>query len=294
MESRVQPSDTWRISRMRIQLLRPESLTPIAIYLDRSAAAPASFQPQFDLTAALLDREREYQAMYLSLSATPVDPRPRDDSPFRPYDLTPDAAEILSRVLLPQTDADLLREPMRPNDLFGLKNEVAGRLAAALCAVEAHRMGWVLAAKVWHDLCSYGDAVRAGQQAADLDASSDGLALARSAALAGAHMASIGTAAGAVPDGERIADAIEARARRERPPGRGANRWRAADRKLDDWLRSTGVAVRRRARRSTAAQIRDSVDEIDQWLDGLTAPYEGAAEAYSWLRVAAEEIGSGD
>lgn len=217
----------------------------------------------------------------------------------------------------------------------------------------------MLAAQLWHDLAKRADAVRAGEQAADLGASLLGLALARSAALMGAHTASLGLREGAVPEGDRIAAAIDARAVRERLPGRGTARWSSVERTLDDWMRKTGVAVRRRvegpafdrfmtteakfcdeerrsamgsfdlsqvppdlrhlaalaqtvgvgddacrgvflrsmtkaARRTAVAHVLEAADRIDRWLDGLTPPHEGAAAAFYWLRVAAEEMASGD
>ena len=50
----------------RIHLLRPESITPIATYLDLRAASAASAGAHIDFCSVLLYREREYLAMFSS------------------------------------------------------------------------------------------------------------------------------------------------------------------------------------------------------------------------------------
>jgi hypothetical protein len=48
----------------RIHLLRRESITPIARYLERARHNTDLFEAQLDLAVALLYREREYRAMH--------------------------------------------------------------------------------------------------------------------------------------------------------------------------------------------------------------------------------------
>ena len=47
------------IARLKIHLLRPESVTPIAIYIARCDEQPDSFDRWLDFGALLLYRERE-------------------------------------------------------------------------------------------------------------------------------------------------------------------------------------------------------------------------------------------
>jgi hypothetical protein len=63
-----------------VHILRLESVTPIGRYLSRSDAEPATYAVHVDLATALLYREAEYRAMYLS-GAYP-NPGPHANSPF--------------------------------------------------------------------------------------------------------------------------------------------------------------------------------------------------------------------
>lgn len=49
---------------MKVHLLRPKSITPIARYLQRRNQNPDSFAIQLEFAIALLYREREYRAMH--------------------------------------------------------------------------------------------------------------------------------------------------------------------------------------------------------------------------------------
>jgi len=63
----------------------------------------------------------------------------------------------------------------------------------------------------------------------------------------------------------------------------------------DDPCRSFFVGkMSRTARRTAVAQVREVADRIQQWLDRPTPPHEGAAEAYHWLLVGAEQMAGGD
>lgn len=230
---------------MKIHLLRPDSVTPIATYLARSAGAASVWGPQLDLAIALLYRELEYAAMYWSALGPP--PVPASGSPFHPYDLTPAGAEWRARQLGQGPTADLATVAATPFDLFGLKADAATRLAASLRPVAAQRFGWAVAAQLFLDLCRWDEAVEAAERAADLGAAPFGLALAQTAALSGAFAHAGGVpASGRRAGSERRANAIRARARREGIVTDSGWPHRVLSREWQGWLHRAGVRVRRR------------------------------------------------
>lgn len=223
-----------------LHILRPASVTPIGHYVARSDAAPAGYVVQVDLATALLYRESEYRAMYLSGSHP--NPGPHADSPFHPFDVT--SATAASRWYHPiEASRDPSSDPPRPHDLFGLKSTVTARLLAVLRPVASHRMGWVISAELLNDLCRYSEGRHAGEQAAHLGAPRLGLMLAWHAVWGDALRSGMDPAVTL-----KEADALAARARQAGVPTDSTGRWATCDvrRELDEWLRRAGVRVRSR------------------------------------------------
>jgi hypothetical protein len=223
-----------------VRILLPESVTPIGVYLDRSAAAPTAYAAQVDLATALLYREDEYRGMYLY--GLHPSPGPHPDSPFHPFDLT--SATAVShwyRVVDPSGDQS--SGPSGPHDLFGLKSTVTMRLLAVLRPVASHRMGWVIAAQLLDDLCRHGEARHAAEEAVRHGAARFGLMLACQVIWSEALRS--GTDPAVALKEER---AITARARRAGVPTDRTGRWATLDvrRELDEWLQRAGVRVRSR------------------------------------------------
>jgi hypothetical protein len=89
-------------SSVKIHLLRRESVTPIALYIARRDEQPESVDRQLEFGTVLLYREREYRSMYSSdWLVRGVRPAASPDSPFQPYDLTPEWS-INAMFLTPQ------------------------------------------------------------------------------------------------------------------------------------------------------------------------------------------------
>ena len=106
---------------MKIHLLRRESVTPIALYIARRDEQPESFDRQLEFGTVLLYREREYRSMYRSdWMLRGVRPAASPDSPFQPYDLTPEAADRLAALIDARSTTavpDAPDDPLRPEAL---------------------------------------------------------------------------------------------------------------------------------------------------------------------------------
>lgn len=132
-----------------VRLLRPESVTPLAVYLERARAASADAGAAADLAAVLLLREREY----IGLQTRMINPKvmePEDDRVWHPWPLTPDGRRALERSLGIARDEPGTPEP--PWDLFGVKPEVAGRLERVLPRDETGDGDRPLLFRLWLDL----------------------------------------------------------------------------------------------------------------------------------------------
>src|SRR5688500_5997904 len=134
---------------MKIHILRPESITPIGLYLDRRRQHPESLDPQIGFACVLLYREREYRAW----SHWPQKkPAPSPDSPFAPFDITTEGAAGLS-ALFDSMRTDVIDGFDPPDDLFGLKLEAVDGLSQALRPIRSHGFGWLIHARLLMDLC---------------------------------------------------------------------------------------------------------------------------------------------
>jgi hypothetical protein len=227
---------------VRVHLLRPESITPIALYLTRSEQNKNSFATQLEFATVLLYREREYRAMHQSRWVmTGAKPSPSPDSPFAPYDLTEDAAAILTS-MLGQLRSDIMDdEAAQPDDLFGLKAIAAERLGPTLRPIQAQRFGWVIYARLLMDLCRFRDAIDASERAVKLGEPLLGLALVCSAA---SH-ASLGPAP--MPKSEQIADRAAVRASRLMKKASQPTRWLTRTLEaLDERIRQSAIRARTR------------------------------------------------
>lgn len=158
-----------------MHLLRPESITPIGLYLERRRQAPDSFAVQLEFATVLLYREREYRAMYQARWFSGAIPAPAADSPFAPFDLTEPAAAILRSAIAGTVGG--------PDDLFGLKSEAAAGLSAVLRRKPVHRIGWLVYARLLVDLCRVAEATDAAEQAITLGEGLSGLAIVNQAAV---------------------------------------------------------------------------------------------------------------
>jgi hypothetical protein len=188
-----------------MHLLRPESITPIGLYLERHRQHPDSFEAQLDFATVLLYREREYRVMNQSrwLRGDTPPPAPAADSPFAPFDLTDAAAAIVRSAIAAGPDYSV-----QPDDLFGLKPDAAAGLRAVLRPVRTHRAGWAVYAWLLVDLCRSREAIDAAEQAIRLGETLSGLVMIYQATAFAAHG----------PDGfaeaERTMREVEARGRR--------------------------------------------------------------------------------
>jgi len=298
-------------SPVKIHLLRRESVTPIALYIARRDEQPDSFDRQLEFGIVLLYREREYRSMYGSdWLVRGVRPAASPDSPFQPYDLTPEAADHLAALI---DHVQALDAPPSPDDLFGLKRSALDGLRRTLRPVKAHAFGWLVASRLHADLIERPEAAAAAAHAGDLGQTQ----------LAGALMA---------PLGNRMAlEAFEERIRRRALGTRSAvegasftrylttegafceqeraaalagfdeSRVPAQLRPLAPLVRQVGVGddgcrgwfIRKlpaRDRRAAKALIAEHGAAIDAWLATRDQPYEGEAAAFFWLRAAGEEL----
>ena len=218
-----------------IHLLRPESITPIEVYLDLRARQPGSASAQIDFASVLHYREREYLAMFSSRwMMGESKPARSASSPFAPFDLTEEAAAILTRSLSIIGGAH--RGPA-PDDLFGLKRDAAEGLAAALSTKRVDRLGWLLLSKLRIDLTDYALAIAAAEQAALLGEAPTAHALEHQAALLGSSQ---------LPKADAIAESATKRARTllgTKLPTRWSDERRAA---FEERLRKHAIGVRTR------------------------------------------------
>ena len=140
----------------KIHLLRPESITPIAHYLERARAGTTS---PVEFACLLLYREREYRSMYASSWRPDQLPAPDDDGPFAPYGLTREAATALGASVRQVWGVDGTTGPSPLEDLFGLKHDALGRLRDSLRARKGDAFGYLVAARLAKDLCRYEEAI---------------------------------------------------------------------------------------------------------------------------------------
>ena len=295
---------------MKIHLLRRESVTPIGLYVARRDEEPDSFDRQLEFGAVLLYREREYRSMYhTDWTFRHKRPAVSPDSPFQPYDITPEAAAYITAQLGP---VDTL-VPEEPDDLFGLKRSAIDGLRRTLRPVKAHAFGWIVVARLHADM---------------LAAAAEAAAAARGAELGEARLAA--AFLGPRFDGkafDAFTERVRLRALRARSAVEGTaftqyltterefcERQRAAAladfdesrvpaglRPLVPLARQLGVGddacrgwfmgkLPARERRAAQAAIAEHADAIDAWLATREEPDEGEAAAFFWLRAGGEEL----
>jgi hypothetical protein len=238
-----------------------------------------------------------------------IRPAPSPDSPFQPYDITPEAAEALAALL---SDVEL-DAPPSPDDLFGLKRSAVDGLQRTLRAVKAHAFGWLLVSRLHADLLEREKAAVAATRAGDLG------------------QARLADAARPPGSDRRATEAFEERVRQralrartavegaaftryltteaafcERERGEGLagfdeSRVPAALRSLVPLARQLGVGddacrgwfIRKLPapeRRAAKILIAERAAAIDAWLETRVQPYDGEAAAFFWLREAGEEL----
>jgi hypothetical protein len=313
---------------VKIHILRPESITPISLYIERQQNRPESYKVQLEFATVLLYREREYRAMNSAKWFAGKTPAPTVESPFQPFDITPDAAADLASILADRAPELGL---VSKNDLFGLKDSAADGLRRVLRPVKPQRLGWLVYASVLTDLCRYEEAVVAADEAAGLGERVQGSALAgRAALLGGLRRGHIETDRAL----SRAVDALEERIRqaalriRKSVEGPAFSRFLSTstafceeerDRALESFdesrvpanlralvplARQLGVGdegcramfmsrMRARDRREAANTVRAHGQAIDDWLSSIgPPPYECEAAAFFWLRAAADDLDS--
>ena len=296
---------------MKIHLLRRESVTPIALYIARRDEQPEAFDRQLEFGTVLLYREREYRSMYRSgWLVRGVKPAASPDSPFQPYDITPEAAADLTVLLY---GVQVLDAAPSPDDLFGLKRSALDGLRRTLRRVKTHAFGWLVVSRLHADLVEHAEAATAAARAAELGETK----------LAGAFLKPIGNITALEAFEERIRrralgarSAVEGAAftrylttegafcEQERAAalaGFDESRVPAELRPLMPLARHVGVGddvcrgwfIRKlpaRDRRAAKALIAEHGAAIDAWLATRDQPYEGEAAAFFWLREAGEEL----
>ena len=135
-------------------------------YIARRDEQPDAFDRQLEFATVLLYREREYRSMYSSdWLVRGVRPAASPDSPFEPYDLTPEAADHLAALI---DGVQTLDAPPSPDDLFGLKRSALDGLRRTLRPVKAHAFGWLVASRLHADLVERAEAAVAAARAGDL------------------------------------------------------------------------------------------------------------------------------
>ena len=311
---------------LKTHILRPESVTPIAQYIERQRNSPESYRVQVEFASVLLYREREYRAMNSSKWLDGKKPAPSVDSPFQPFDITAEAAADLAAIL---ADSASEWKPLNKNDLFGLKGAAVDALTRVLRAVKAQRFGWLVYASLLTDLCRYDEAVAAADQATALGERTQGSALASRAVLLGEITRE------PLEDEQvlsRTLDAFSERIRqfavRVRTHVEGGTFTRFLSTELafceeerdaalesfdelrvptalralvplarqigvgDDGCRAMFISrMRARDRREAARTIREHGPAIDDWLASLgPPPYKDEAEAFFWLRAATDDF----
>jgi hypothetical protein len=295
---------------VKIHLLRRESITPIGLYIARRDEKPESFDRQLEFGTVLLYREREYRSMHNSAwFGRRERPAPSADSPFQPYDITPEAAAILI-ALFDGSESWVLSAP---DDLFGLKPSAIEGLRRTLRPVKAHAFGWLVLTRLHADMADPAGASAAaargrdlgeGRLAAALRQSGSDLkstqafdervrrrALSARGAVEGAAFTRYVTTEGAFCEQERAAALA----------GFDESRVPAGLRPLVPLARQLGVGddpcrgwfmrkLPARERRAAKAAIAEHADAIDAWLATREEPYEAEAAAFFWLREAGEEM----
>lgn len=312
---------------MKIHILRAESITPMALYLERQRNNPESYRAQLEFAGVLLYREREYHAMNSSAWLLGrKKPAPSADSPFQPYDITAEAAANLAGIFSDDPSESL---PLNKTDLFGLKDAAAEALSRVLRPVKSQGLGWLIYASLLIDLCRYDEAVSAADQAIALGERAQGSALATRAALLGEiarkplvndrglkraidalteRVRQLALRVRAQVEGDTFTRYVStelAFCERERdaalesfdaarvPPGiRGLVPLARQIGIGDDVCRALFISrMRARDRREAARTIREHGAAIDDWLASAEpAPYKDEAAAFFWLRAAADEL----
>ena len=281
---------------MKIHLLRPESVTPIAPYLARRAELPDSVERQLEFAVALLYREREYRAMYSVAWRSGARPAPVPDGPFVPYDITADAAASITALL---DDPSLLNASQPPEDLFGLKRLAIDGLRRTLRPRTPDAFGWLVLAHLHWQLCEYAAAETANDRASDLGASDTDFtgriqrrAWKLRAKVEGDAFTRFLTTEKAFCEREREAAMA----------GFDETKVPAALRELIPLARQIGVGddacrgffvqkMPARERRAAAALIARHADEIDAWLATQETSDVNESAAFFWLRAVGEELG---
>jgi hypothetical protein len=295
---------------VKIHLLRRESVTPIARYIARRDEQPDTFDRQLEFATVLLYREREYRSMYRSKWLMGrLRPAPSPDSPFQPYDVTPEAADYLAVLM---GDVQSLEVASSADDLFGLKRSALDGLRRTLRPVKAHAFGWLVASRLHGDLVEPAEATAAAARARDLgevrlaraflarfvrralEAFDERIrlrALRARSAVEGAAFTRYVTTERAFCEQERsaaLAGFDESRVPAElRPLVPVAHQVGVGDDACRGWF------IRRlsaRDRRAAKALITEHSAAIDRWLATCDQPFEGEAAAFFWLRAAGEEL----
>lgn len=284
---------------MKVHILRPESITPIARYLERGRAHPDSYTVQKELAAVLLHREREYRGMHQPWSSGGPLPVPREGSAFAPYDLTLQGSAALLSQLPPfeQPSPFIV-------DLFGLKPLVTDALRPTLRRTKAHAFGWLLLARLLDDLDGLDEAKGAVAVAKTLGEATNPRAMSRFTD----RVDDLALRVRAREEGEAftrywLSEADFCAAEQARALG-GFDERRVppALRPLIDIARRYGVgddfcrriALRRMSKKERARlkeRVHAASPAVDEWLARESGPPYGIeSSAFFWLQVAADEV----
>jgi hypothetical protein len=287
---------------LKIHLLRRESITPIELYIKRRDERSDSFDRQLEFAVVLLYREREYRSMYRSdWFVRHIKPVPSPDSPFQPYDITPQAAEDLAALM-----GDVaIDAPPSPDDLFGLKRSAIDGLRRTLRPVKAHAFGWLVVSRLHDDLLERAESAAATARARDLgetrtreprateafDERVRQRALRARSVVEGAAFTRYLTTEGAFCEQQRqeaLAGFDESRVPAElRPLVPLARQLGIGDDPCRGWFIRKLPA---RDRRAAKILIAEHAAAVDAWLATRVQPYDGEAAAFFWLREAGEEL----
>lgn len=224
----------------RIHILGPQSITPIARYIEYRRAAPGDTDVQAAFACVLLYREREFRSFQGSSWRPDHLPAAGDDGPFAPHGLTEAAAGVIAKTIrgiwgLEAAAADL------PEDLFGLKEEALAGLSAALRPIKAHAFATLVVSRLQRDLCQYEDAIERAMSALSL-----GVDAAMGFALAWDAVCPTIPAGG--EDSRKRAESLERQARSAlRAKGKSSLRWQTSG------LERFGEKVRQHALRTRLA-----------------------------------------
>jgi hypothetical protein len=201
----------------RIDILRPESVTPIDRFLDRVCAEPGSYARQIEFACVLLYREREYRAMYASSWRPDRLPVAGSDVPFLPRGLTSDAAEAIASTVRSVWGLGPADATLAPDDLFGLKAGALAGLGRVLRPTRAHAFGHLVASRLAKDLCRYEEAIALARTALDAGAdAATSLAVAYDSAIVAPQVDSTFDGAAVAAELERSARARLSKARQWR------------------------------------------------------------------------------